>query len=133
MWHHETKYRVLYADTDTMGVVYYANYLKLYELGRNELMRSKGVPFSLLEHNGIVCPAVDVRLRYLKPAIFDEEILIVTKIKEIPAVRFSFVQEIQNLNKEVINIAEIDLCFVSLTLNKPQRCPEFLLNFFKEV
>jgi acyl-CoA thioester hydrolase len=124
---HECKYRILYADTDKMGVVYYANYLKIYEYGRNEMMRNLNIPFSLVESTGIVCPAVDVRIRYLKPAIFDEEITVITKIKSLPTVRFSFVQEIRGEDGSLKNMAEVDLCFVDENTMKPVRCPDNLL------
>lgn len=124
---HECKYRILYADTDKMGVVYYANYLKIYEYGRNQMMRDLNLPFSLIESTGIVCPAVDVRIRYLKPAIFDEEITVITKIKKLPTVRFTFHQEIKGEDGTIKNMAEVDLCFVDDSTMKPVRCPESLL------
>lgn len=127
---HKTTYRVNYGDTDKMGVVYYANYLRIYEIARNEFMHAYKIPFSLLEEKGYACPAVDVKIRYLKPAIYDQLLTVVTRVKETPKARFSFYQEIINSNNEVMNIAEIDLCFVLVEDMTPKRCPQFLLKFF---
>ncbi|MDD4236170.1 MAG: thioesterase family protein [Bacteroidales bacterium] len=121
---HKCKYRVLYADTDKMGVVYYGNYLRLYEYGRNQMMRDFNIPFSLIEKSGIVCPAIEVKIRYVKPVVFDEEITIVSKIKQLPTARFPFVQEIIGEDGSLKNMAEVDLCFVNENTLKPVRCPE---------
>lgn len=75
-----TQVRVRYAETDQMGVVYYANYLVWFELGRVELMRSLGLAYSQMEdHHGLVLPVVEAKCRYRAPAKYDDEILIETR------------------------------------------------------
>jgi acyl-CoA thioester hydrolase len=72
-----TQVRVRYAETDQMGVVYYANYLVWFELGRVELMRSLGLAYSKLElDHGCILPVIEARCRYRSPARYDDEILI---------------------------------------------------------
>jgi acyl-CoA thioester hydrolase len=72
-----TQVRVRYAETDQMGIVYYANYLVWFELGRVELLRSLGLAYSKLElDHGCILPVIEARCRYRSPAKYDDEILI---------------------------------------------------------
>ncbi|MDE3147960.1 MAG: acyl-CoA thioesterase [Acidobacteriota bacterium] len=72
--------RVRYAETDQMGIVYYANYLVWFELGRVELLRSLGLAYSQLEtEHECILPVVEARCRYRAPARYDDEILIETR------------------------------------------------------
>jgi acyl-CoA thioester hydrolase len=74
-----TRVRVRYAETDQMGIVYYANYFVWFELGRVELLRSLGLAYSRLElDHGCILPVVDARCRYRAPARYDDEIVIET-------------------------------------------------------
>ena len=72
--------RVRYAETDQMGIVYYANYLVWFELGRVELLRSLGLAYSQLEkEHECILPVVEASCRYRSPAKYDDEILIETR------------------------------------------------------
>ena len=74
-----TEVRVRYAETDQMGIVYYANYFVWFELGRVELLRSLGLAYSRLERDhGCILPVIETRCRYRSPARYDDEILIET-------------------------------------------------------
>jgi acyl-CoA thioester hydrolase len=74
-----TQLRVRYAETDQMGIVYYANYLVWFEIGRVELLRSLGHAYSQLEtDHRLILPVVDAHCRYRAPARYDDEILIET-------------------------------------------------------
>jgi acyl-CoA thioester hydrolase len=75
-----TRQRVRYAETDQMGIVYYANYLVWFELGRVELLRSLGLAYSQLEKDHkLILPVVEANCRYRAPARYDDEILIETR------------------------------------------------------
>ena len=75
-----TQVRVRYAETDQMGIVYYANYLVWFEIGRVELLRSLGLAYSQLESDhSLILPVVDAHCRYRSPARYDDEILIETR------------------------------------------------------
>jgi acyl-CoA thioester hydrolase len=75
-----TQVRVRYAETDQMGIVYYANYLVWFELGRVELLRSLGLAYSQLEkEHECILPVVSASCRYRSPARYDDEILIETR------------------------------------------------------
>lgn len=98
----EYRIRVTYADTDAMGVVYYANYLKWFEIGRSELMRDLGIVYSELETEGYYLPVIEAHCHYLLPARYDEIVVIETEITAIrrASVRFDYV--IRDENKERI-------------------------------
>ncbi|HPX75927.1 MAG TPA: thioesterase family protein, partial [Bacteroidales bacterium] len=127
MIEHEMKYRVLYADTDAMGVMYYANYLRIYEAARGEYMRKLGFSFSEAEAKGIVCPAINVNLEYHRFAQFDEEVTVKTCVKEIPRVKLVFHQNMYDKDNNLLNSAIITLGFVNTEKFKAVRCPEWIL------
>ncbi|HLG98554.1 MAG TPA: thioesterase family protein [Bryobacteraceae bacterium] len=78
---HETRFRVRYAETDQMGVVYYANYLVWMEIGRAEYCRAAGVRYKDMESvDGIRLAVVEAQCRYLHPARYDEEVAVETGI-----------------------------------------------------
>ncbi len=75
-----TKVRVRYAETDQMGIVYYANYLVWFEIGRVELLRSLGLAYSQLEiEHECILPVIEASCRYRSPARYDDEIQIETR------------------------------------------------------
>jgi acyl-CoA thioester hydrolase len=69
---HCTQLRVRYADTDAMGVVYYANYLAYFEVGRVEFLRAAGADYRTIEDGGLIAAVTRVECRYLAPARFDD-------------------------------------------------------------
>src|SRR5215469_9678460 len=75
-----SKLRVRYAETDQMGIVYYANYLVWFEIGRVELLRELALAYSPMEkdHN-LILPVIEATCRYRAPARYDDEILIETR------------------------------------------------------
>ena len=64
---HATPYRVIYGDTDTMGVVYHANYLRWFEIGRTELFRYLGMPYREIEARGLMLPVSEGQLQVPYP------------------------------------------------------------------
>ena len=85
-----TFYRVIYGDTDQMGVVYYANYLRWFEKGRTEYLRQIGLPYSDIEQQGFNFPVVEVSCRYLQSARYDDEVCIETQMVELGRASLSF-------------------------------------------
>lgn len=77
---HQTTSRVIYADTDTMGVVYHANYLRWFEMGRTELFRHMGLPYREIEAKGLMLPVSEAHCKYLTPARYDDVIIIHTRL-----------------------------------------------------
>jgi acyl-CoA thioester hydrolase len=92
---HETRCRVRYAETDQMGVVYYANYYVWMEIGRVELVRALGIDYHDMERSdGLLLSVVESQCRYLAPARYDQEIVIGTEIASANARLVEFRYEI---------------------------------------
>jgi acyl-CoA thioester hydrolase len=80
---HDARVRVRYAETDQMGVVYHSNYIIWFEVGRVELLRAMGHTYREMEKDDIHLPVVEVRCRYKQPAMYDDEIVIHTSLKNV--------------------------------------------------
>jgi acyl-CoA thioester hydrolase len=94
---HETIFRVRYAETDQMGVVYYANYLIWMELGRVEYCRAAGIRYRDMEaDDGVLLAVVEARCRYLYPARYDEEIAVKTWVAKASQRMVEFHYEIRD-------------------------------------
>jgi acyl-CoA thioester hydrolase len=85
-----TRVRVRYAETDRMGVVYYANYLVWFEVGRTELLRTLGWSYREMEHEGIGLPVIEASCLYHRPARYDDELEIRTGGTLVSPVRMQF-------------------------------------------
>jgi acyl-CoA thioester hydrolase len=89
----ETRVRVRYAETDQMGVVYHANYLVWFEVGRVELMRQQGLNYKLLEtEEGCWIVVAEATARYKAPARYDDELIVETTVRSVrgPVIRFGY-------------------------------------------
>ncbi|OGF58767.1 MAG: hypothetical protein A2Y62_09685 [Candidatus Fischerbacteria bacterium RBG_13_37_8] len=86
----KTSTRVFYKDTDKMGVVYYANYLYWFEIGRAEYMRSIGCSYKELEEKNYLMPVIEALCKYHHPATYDETIEIDTSIGSISKLKLRF-------------------------------------------
>jgi len=127
----KTQYRVLYADTDMMGVVYYGNYPKFYEMGRTEMVRAMGMPYSEIENDGIVMPVYSVEARYKNVIQYDELITIETTVKELPEARMVFYHRIFKESGDLAHEATVTLVFLDMNASRPVRAPEKLLALFR--
>jgi len=80
----KTEIRVIYGDTDQMGVVYYANYLRYFEAGRNELIRAKGLRYRDFETRfSLRLPVVEAAVSYRLPARYDDLLTVETSLAEV--------------------------------------------------
>ncbi len=84
------RHRVIYGDTDAGGVVYNGNYLRYFEMGRTEMMRSHDMPYSAIEQMGLILPVTETYLRYKAPARYDDLITIITALVEVKKVSCRF-------------------------------------------
>jgi len=128
MYESEIKIRVLYADTDQMGVVYYGNYARYYEQGRSEAIRSLGLAYIELEQQGIMMPVVEMNVRYIAPALYDDELRVVTQVRDVPNRDIHFYHSIYNSNSKLINEGHTRLVFIKSETGKIASAPEQLLN-----
>jgi acyl-CoA thioester hydrolase len=119
MFEHATKIRVRYGETDQMGYMYYGNYAEFYEVGRVEMLRSLGLTYSGMEESGIKMPVLELKCKYLKPALYDEEITVKVIMEKMPGIKIFFRYELFNEKDELINIGETSLVFVNMQTNRP--------------
>lgn len=132
MYQFDFKIRVRYADTDQMGIVYYGNFTKYYEIGRVETIRSLGVSYKELEEDhGVILPVLYLESRFKKPAKYDELLIIRSKINSWPEKLIQFDTEIINEAGEIINTAVVKLFFVDQQTGKRISCPDIVANKLK--
>jgi acyl-CoA thioester hydrolase len=86
---------VRYAETDMMGVVYHGNYLAWFEVGRTQLLREQGLVYRDLEAQGFLLPVIEVGAKYLRPALYDDEITVLTTLAEKPLLRIRLDYEVK--------------------------------------
>ncbi len=89
-----TTLRVRYAETDQMGVVYYANYLVWFEVARTDLLRSLGWTYREMEASGVSLPVIEAHCEYRRPARYDEEVEIRTQGRLCSPVRMEFAYDV---------------------------------------
>jgi acyl-CoA thioester hydrolase len=131
MFEFTTKIRVRYGETDQMGYVYYGNYAEFYEVARVEMMRSLGMTYKSMEDQGVMMPVVELHCKYLKPALYDQEISIKVIIEEMPRARMHFKYELTNEAGELINTGETLLVFVKMKTTRICFIPTELANKLK--
>src|SRR5688572_27607834 len=90
----EARLRVFYGDTDQMGVVYYANYLRYFEFARSELIRARGQSYREIESQGARLPVVEATARYRAPAHYDDLLVVRVGVTEVRHASMSFNYEV---------------------------------------
>jgi len=93
--HHDYEYRIVYRDTDQMGVVYHANYLVMMEMGRVEMLRAKGWSYREMEEAGILIPVLRAECEFRRPALYDDVVRIRTWMDSITRARIRFRYELR--------------------------------------
>ena len=87
--------RVIYGDTDQMGMVYYGNYLRYFEIARNEFLRRAGAPYRAFEEtHGLRLPVIEATVHYRRPARYDDELGIFAAVPVVTGATARFVYEI---------------------------------------
>lgn len=127
MFEHSTRIRVRYGETDQMGYMYYGNYAEFYEVGRVEMLRSLGLTYKGMEESGIMMPVLELKCKYIKPALYDEEITVKVMMDEMPGVKIHFRYELFNERAELINTGETLLVFVNMQTGRPCLPPEYFM------
>jgi len=121
-----TTVRVRYAETDQMGIAWHGEYLAWFEVGRTDLLRGCGCTYRELEAQGLRLPVIEVRARYLRPALYDDVLDIHTRLTDLGRARVSFDYEVRREGTEgplatgSTSHAAIDL------RGRPRRIPEDL-------
>ncbi|MGH9571813.1 MAG: acyl-CoA thioesterase [Candidatus Angelobacter sp.] len=128
----ETRLRVRYAETDKMGVVYHSNFVIWFEVGRVELLRQLGFEYSRMEKDdNCHIPVVDLRVRYKAPALYDDEIVVRTRLRNARQSLLHFAYEILRAGDEML-LATGETTHIIVN-DKFERCalPEKYLQAFK--
>ncbi|MDF1524725.1 MAG: YbgC/FadM family acyl-CoA thioesterase [bacterium] len=121
------KYRTCYEDTDAGGVVYYANYLRYMERGRNQYLRELGRSIRQYQDAGILFIVVEVNVKYRSPAGLDDDLVIETWIQGGKRSSVTFGQRIKREGEEAILVeGTVKVACIGTNL-KPRRMPEELL------
>ena len=123
---HPYRHRVLYGDTDQMGVVYYANYLRFFEGARNEWIRALGIPYREIEARGIMLPVYEASVQYLRPAKYDDLLDIHLAVSHT-RVKIRFEYKVRRAEgDEVLALGHtVHVCVGKE--GKPTRAPDWLL------
>jgi acyl-CoA thioester hydrolase len=85
---------VRYAETDMMGIVYHGSYLPWFEIGRTTLLKEHGLSYRELEAAGYRLPVLEVGVKFLKPALYDDTLTIITTMAEKPVLRIQLAYEV---------------------------------------
>lgn len=123
--------RVIYADTDKMGIVYNGNYLSYFEIGRNELMRHLGLTYTKVEENGLILPLIDSYVRYIQPALYDDVLEINARLDETFSAKIQFIYNIR-CNDKLIAEGYTNHVFAKADTMKPVRPPKMYLDIFNK-
>jgi acyl-CoA thioester hydrolase len=122
---------VRYAETDMMGIVYHGNYLPWFEVGRTTLLKECGLPYRDLEAQGYHLPVIEVGVKYRRPALYDDTLTIVTRLKERPALRIHLDYEVLR-GDELLVTGFTTHVFINKT-GEPVRPPANLVARMKEL
>lgn len=131
MYTSETYIRVRYGETDQMGYVYYGNYAMYYEVGRVEALRKLGLTYKELEEMGVMMPVLENRSKFISAALYDDNLKVVTTIREKPGVRIKFEYDIFNGEGVLIHQGETMLAFVDKKTGRPCRPPQVFMSVLK--
>jgi acyl-CoA thioester hydrolase len=124
--------RVRYAETDQMGVVYYANYLVWFEVGRTDLLRQSGWNYREMEAEGFALPVVEAHCEYRQSARYDDELDIVTSGALLSPVRVRFAYEVIRVADGMKLAGGHTVHAVLDPTGKPRRLPERVRTVFTD-
>lgn len=129
---HKTNVRVRYADTDQMKYVYNGKYFEYFEVGRTEMMRENGLPYSMIEKSGFQMPVREAMLKFKNPAFYDELLEVETRVEALPELKVHINHTIRSLDRNVVIVeGYIILVFINMETRKPVRPPDFFNNAIK--
>ncbi len=120
-----TKIRVRYADTDQMKYVYYGKFFEYFEQGRSDLLRSVGIPYRHVEEEmGIHLPVIEAHAEYKRSAHYDDELRVVTTLKDPPVARVRLDYEVFVGTEDAPIVTGYTIhSFVNAETGKPTRAP----------
>ena len=128
------KHRVSYGETDAMGVVYYAEYLHIFERSRNSICRACAIPYDEIEKAGIILPVREAQCRYRSPARYDDLLWVHVWISEWKRASVRFSYEIRSEDRKTL-IAEgmTEHVIYSREAGRPVATPQWLKDAFSSI
>ncbi len=123
MNHFDYMHRVRYADTDKMGISYYANYFVWFEAARTEYFRALGLPYTECENQGIFLPLIEIGARYLAPSTYDDLLTVRTSVSEFTKTSMRFEYQVFSAAEKLLVTGFSVHVFVDRAL-KPTRIPD---------
>ncbi|MEE9430471.1 MAG: thioesterase family protein [Melioribacteraceae bacterium] len=133
MLSHTTAIRVRYADTDKMQFVYNGKYLEYFEVGRTEVLRQVGLPYSELENAGYQLPLIEAGLKYKSPAHYDDELNIETTIKELYSAKvYIEYRVIRKEDETLIATGFTEHIFMKEDTKRPTKPPKIYIDALKK-
>lgn len=117
--------RARYAETDQMGVVYYANFYVWMEIGRTNLLRDMGLTYKEMESRGVMLPIAESHARYYAPAFYDDEITIESEMTEFRAGRIKLSHKILGPSGRLLCEGYTVHAFMDAASRRVIRAPEF--------
>jgi acyl-CoA thioester hydrolase len=119
--------RVRYAETDQMNIVYHGNYAQYFEVGRVESIRQLGFTYKEMEATGVIMPLVELHIKYIRPAHYDDLLTIKTMVKELPTGhRIEFLQEVYNEAGKLLTTGKVVLYFIDAKTREKTTMPAAL-------
>lgn len=116
--------RVRFADTDAMGVVYHGNYLRFFEAARVEMLRASGSDYRTFSAGGLHLPVITASVRYIRPAVFDDDLLVQCYPTDVRRARFSFCYRVVRLpDGELLVTGRTQHACVDVADMKPRPLP----------
>ena len=121
-----TEIKVRYCETDQMGLVHHGSYINYFEEARIAWISNLGFSYSEMEKSGIILPVSKLNVIYLRPAYFDDDLLVSVELAELPTSRLIFNYTIKK-EEEVIVTGTTVLAFLNKETKKPVKCPDYML------
>jgi acyl-CoA thioester hydrolase len=119
-----SRVRVRYAETDQMGVVYYANYFVWFEIGRTDLLRTLGGTYRELEADGLALPVIAASCEYAAPCRYDDELVVVTRGRLLSPIRVAFTYAVERPDGVVAATGRTE--HAAIAGGRPRRLPAAL-------
>ena len=118
--------KVRYCETDQMGLVHHGSYVNYFEEARISWISNLGFSYSEMEKSGIILPVSELNINYLRPAYFENDLVVNVELAELPTSRLIFNYTITNKDEVVVTGTTV-LAFLNKETKKPVRCPDYML------
>jgi len=118
--------KVRYCETDQMGLVHHGSYVNYFEEARISWISNLGFSYSEMEKSGIILPVSKLNINYLRPAYFENDLVVNVELAELPTSRLIFNYTITNKHEVVVTGTTV-LAFLNKETKKPVRCPDYML------